>query len=251
MPEPHASEAKKLIAVIDLLCHQLERPASSNDLKSYFRSHPLAIPQLQQRPGQLLIKAARPYRRGTNPLQKIGLIGNQAYYAVGPGSWHKALEKHGRLQRMQAAAAWRLPEKAAPLLGTKHEQAARNALAGFALEWRKVAHEHQPLADQILEATAMAASVFQLHAPDDLISRKEAQALLLKLVAKYDGRLRAKHFNLYRPLAFLRWPHSGLFTPSGALVYLRRQIKAFACWKAGLEGHERLYLSFYDPTILR
>jgi len=198
----------------------------------------------------LLIKAARPYRRSTNPLHKIGLIGNQAYYAVGAGPWHTTLGQHGRLLRMQAVAAWRLSEHVAPLLGTRYEQAARNAMAGFVQEWSESAHEYHPLADQVLQAKDMAASVFHLHKPDDLISRKEARRLLLKLVAKYDGKLRAKHFNPNRPLAFLCWPQSNLFKSPGALVYSRHQIEAFARWKAGFAGKERLYLSFYDLSIL-
>ena len=250
MVKPALCQARHLIAAVDHVCSQLSRPVCTTDLKAYFQHHPWKIPQLRQRIGQLLIKAARPYRRSTNPLHKIGLIGNQAYYAVGAGPWHTTLGQHGRLLRMQAVAAWRLPEHVAPLLGTRYEQAARNAMAGFVQEWSESAHEYHPLADQVLQAKDMAASVFHLHKPDDLISRKEARRLLLKLVAKYDGKLRAKHFNPNRPLAFLCWPQSNLFKSPGALVYSRHQIEAFARWKAGFAGKERLYLSFYDLSIL-
>lgn len=245
------SETQKLISVVEFLCGLHARPVSTHDLKSFFRQHPDKIPQLHQRLGQLLIKAARPYRHGKNPLRKIGLIGNQTYYAVGAGNWVEVFERHKRLLRMQEVVSWRLPELAAALLDTDHEKAARNAMAGFIKEWSSVAGEYQPMVEQINEAGAMAAAKFQNHSPDDLVDRKSARSLLLRLVASYDGKIRAKHFNPNRPLAMLRWPQSGLFKAIDDLVYSKAQIEAFARWKAGVEGRERLYLSFYDPTALR
>jgi hypothetical protein len=149
---------------------------------------------------------------------------------------------------MQEVALWRLPETLQPFLGTKVEAAARNALAGFVKEW---SHATLPaLADQIEEARELAASSFRLHLPSDLIGRKEARALLLKLVGKHQGKLRSRHFNPNRPLVLLHWPQSQLFQQPAALAYSKEQINAFSCWKGGLEGRERLYLSFYDPLIM-
>jgi hypothetical protein len=133
-------------------------------------------------------------------------------------------------------------------MGTKFEAAARNALAGFVKEWS--ATDFPPLAEQVAEARRIASPKFQLHLPKDLIGRKEAKALLLKLVAKHDGKLRAQHFNPDRPLAFLCWPQSSIFKEQPELTYSKSQIQAFTSWKSGFEGREKLYLSFYDPTIL-
>jgi hypothetical protein len=241
-------ETGKLSSVVSLLCQKLGRPVCSKDLKAYFSKHPDEIPQLQQRLGQILIKAARPHRRGDNPLKKIGLIGNQAYYAVGVGNWAASINAHKVQLRIEKVVLWRLPETLTCLLGTKFEAAARNALAGFVKEWS--ATDFPPLAEQVAEARRIASPKFQLHLPKDLIGRKEAKALLLKLVAKHDGKLRAQHFNPDRPLAFLCWPQSSIFKEQPELTYSKSQIQAFTSWKSGFEGREKLYLSFYDPTIL-
>jgi hypothetical protein len=149
---------------------------------------------------------------------------------------------------MQEVALWRLPETIQPFLGTNSEAAARNALAGFVKEW---GHTTLPaLVQQVEEARVLASPSFRLHLSGDLIGRKEARALLLKLVGKYQGKLRSRHFNPNRPLALLRWPQSQLFKQPAALTYSKGQINAFSCWKGGLEGRDRLYLSFYDPTVL-
>ena len=248
MPKPQTCETHKLISTVAHLCRHLDRPVCSKDLKTYFSEHPDEIPQLKQRLGQLLIKAARPHRRGDNCLKKIGLIGNQAYYAVGVGNWAMSFATHKLHIRMQEVALWRLPETLTCLLGTKFETAARNALAGFVKEWSPA--DFPPLAEQVEEARALASPKFQLHPPTDLIGRKEARALLLKLLAKHDGKLRARHFNSDRPLAFLCWPQSSVFKEQPELTYSKSQIQAFTRWKSGFEGREKLYLSFYDPTIL-
>ena len=73
MKKPHTSETHKLIELVAQLCQRMDRPVCSNDLKAHFRENPAAIPLLQQRLGQVLIKAA-PIGVKITPSRKLGLL---------------------------------------------------------------------------------------------------------------------------------------------------------------------------------
>ena len=213
------SESQKALLVEEVghLSLELNRPVSSKDLLARWEAHPESRPALLQSPGQLLLKAARPLK-GDNPvLSQVGIIGNLAFYAEDDSPhWRERFRLHELRSRALRHVKWNIPTQALFLLGTEHENLARNALAGFVAEW-----ETDKDSETIPETFAPiweigisnAVCSFVPRCPI-LAPREAAATIVLNEVERrqpfFEGGL-----NINRHLVRLAWPLSTLFQLRG------------------------------------
>lgn len=218
IPAPYETTQKAiLVEEVATLCRLLNRPVSSKDLTKRWKELPGNRPLFIQRTGQNLIKAARAVN-GDNPvLHKIGVIGNLAFYADEDSPyWRERFFLHEIAVRAKMHVTWGIPHQAAFLLGTEHDDIARNALWGFLVEWSVAKHEAvvpDGLRELVQVAEQYIASRFIPKCPT-LVSRAEAAALILSEIERrnpfFEGAL-----NINRHLARLCWPQSTLFKEQG------------------------------------
>lgn len=222
--KPRITEKRKLVESVAALSTELRRPVSSKDLMEFWRSTPSLQPLLIQRPGQLLIKAARACPDGWGEITRIGIIGNLAYYAAEPGEmWRQALLLH-RL-RLGLMAEWRrsMPSLARNLLFSHFEPLARNALAGWYDEWAKpmlsspvLCAELSAHLDPLIEiASEYRSKYFHPKALPEPISREVAEDLLRLEYANRQEWVDASRLSPNKHLVRLKHPRSSLVKTTG------------------------------------
>jgi hypothetical protein len=244
-----STQFTRLLADVVMLCGKLRRPVSSKDLLRYYRRFPESRPLLLQRLGQVLIKLAR-VRSGSSSarIQKIGIIGNLAFYAPDNS---EAMRSSFGLYSTQVALAeqcrFRLPDYAVRLIGTRFEGMARNALAGFVEEWSPAVAQCKGCSSVTLDempgllATAnnYATSKFIEVLPENLITRAEAACILREEYQRRSLGTETFSMNVGRHLVHLSWPQSRLFPPLPNLFWAD-QVKAYCAsrWPVTPVEHE-------------
>jgi len=213
------SEKVRLVAEVERLCAELKRPVSSRDLAKSWAKVPDRRPLLLQRPGQLLIKAARPFE-GSAYLCKIGVVGNLAFYAIDSSpQWSEALRLHSIRLRMKQHCKWGVPQQAAYLFGTKYEAYATNALAGYRAEWDSLDASAQRIAIEtgfvkMLDiARTQGPAKFSGKCPPLSVAKKAET--ILRGHCKSQRETDAAHLSANRHLARLSWPKIPLFSKRG------------------------------------
>ena len=232
------SQKSRLVSEVERLCAELKRPVSSRDLAKCWTKEPDRRPLLLQRPGQILIKAARSCENST-VIRKVGVIGNLAFYA--PNSdpfWDEAFRLHGIRLRMKQHCKWGVPQQAIYLFGTEHDRYAENALAGFVAEWEPLVADSCVLKISIETGFVKMLDLAQKQTPmaftgvcPKLHGSMRAEKLVRAACAAYRGD-DAKHLNVNRHLARLSWPKTSVFQNSG---FWLEQVSAYcrAQWPAG------------------
>jgi len=215
------SQKTRLVQEVDRLCRLLKRPVSSRDLARVWAAEPDRRPLLLQRPGQILLKAARPCE-GAPGLRKVGIIGNLAFYATDDDPvWDRAFYLHSIHLRMKMHVKWGVPQQAMYLLGTEHESIAQNALSGFMAEWSPVMRDSD--AQQIAVKTAFVRllDVARKQNPSPFMGTCPPLADSVsaeKLIHAACSAYREDEFtrlNVNRHLARLSWPKVKLFQENG------------------------------------
>jgi len=217
-----------LVEEVSALSKELGRPVCSADLLARWREYPECRPLLTQSVGQLLLKAARPCKRGRPILFQVGVIGRFGFYAANQNpKWRNAFRQHEIGQRAALHMRWEIPNQAVFLLGTEYEASARNAFAGFVEEWGTVVDSGKfDLPDDIHDLLAIARKEshgkFQGRCPA-LIGRDEAQAILVQEMEArnplFSGSPSTKRY-----LADLHFPQASLFSETG---YWEEQVRLF------------------------
>lgn len=246
------TEKEKLLNLVTLVANELQRPVCAYDIRRHLKSLPQEQPLLLQALGQQLFKAARP--EGTRRLHRMGLIGNQAFYAATDEScWRPWFHSYSATLALRRELKIEFPKQAQNLLSTTHEPLARNALAGWVLEvFRLKAQrpqlsfsQQQALHQLIALAKANKADQFAAIEPSDLISGKEAKEIILQeMHTRVPWRLEYPETrpNLNRYLAGYAWPQIGLFARRETKLYWSKQIQA-ACAARWPLRHEP------DPSV--
>jgi hypothetical protein len=241
---PHA-QVRLLVRAVRRLTEQLKRPVCTKDLKAHWNQHPGDRPELLQRTGQTLIKAARPVSQ--DRLYRIGLIGNLAYYAADNDPfWKRRLAAHEADLAIENTIKDPFPNHMSALRGGPHEALALNAVAGWAVEMeRYLKHASETFSAGVIQNVLNFGLPNELPAwagisPSDLIGKEAAIQLLTgELSRRAPFKLELRQ-NWYRYLSPWRWPQSILFQrPDGAPVYSRRQLTllAMSLWpEAGEDG---------------
>jgi len=215
------SEVRKLASDVAALAVQLQRPICSRDLAAYYATgndQPLLLQCLCQ----ILVKAAREYRRTKAQIRKVGMHEGRAYYAVGDDPcWTERFERFCLVTDLRAQVRLDLPVRSRVLVGTEFEAVMRNALAGFLVEWRprivrygEINDCQAPEFEKLLEdASRLAAPKFVLKHPRSLVDRSHAAKILREEYGRRMIDVDASSMNVKRHLAVLRWPQSTLFRP--------------------------------------
>jgi len=244
-----STQFDRLLADIVMLCGKLKRPISSKDLLRYYRQFPESRPLLLQRLGQVLIKMARVRGKSYSArIQKIGIIGNLAFYAPDDTEeMRRAFALYNTQVALAEQCRFRLPDYAVRLLGTRFEGMARNALAGFVEEWGPAVAKYQRYSSDTLDemhgllATARkyAASEFVRVVPENLISRADAAGILREEYQRRSHGTDTSTMNVGRHLVHLSWPQSRLFHPLPNLFWAD-QVKAYCAsrWPVSPVEHE-------------
>lgn len=230
------SECRKLAEQVSTLSMELGRPVSSKDLLACYRRYPDRRPLLLQAVGQLLCKAAQ--RKGVlaEPIHRIGLHGNLAYYAPEPGMyWSDAFRIFVVQERARWALKLSIPNYASALIGSDF---ARNAAQGFLDEW-------EPKMPLLISSKWRFASIFGhtlgaarllgsggfiAKVPLDLCDRSGARLCLLEEIRNRRPDSSAERTNLNRHLVLLKWPQAEMFArhrPS----FRKRQIRHYCGMK--------------------
>lgn len=214
------SECRKLAEQVLTLSTELGRPVSSKDLLAWYRRHPEQRPLLLQAVGQQLFKAAQ--RKGVlaEPIHRIGVHGNLAYYAPEPGTyWSDAFHIFVVQERARRALKLAIPNYASALIGSEYEVFARNAAQGFLDEWEPkmtllVSSKWQlaSIFGQMLGAAKLLGSGgFIAEVPLDLFDRSGARLCLLAEIRNRRPDSCAERTNLNRHLVLLKWPQAEMF----------------------------------------
>jgi hypothetical protein len=245
----NSTQFDRLLADIVMLCGKLKRPVSSKDLLRYYRQFPDSRPLLLQRLGQVLFKMARVRSKTFSArIQKIGIIGNLAFYAP---DYTEEMRSAFALYSTQVALAeqcrYRLPDYAVRLIGTRFEGMARNALAGFVEDWSPLVAQCNGFSSATLDemhgllATSRkyAASEFIRVVPENLISRADAAGILREEYQRRSHGTDTSTMNVGRHLVHLSWPQSRLFPPLPNLFWAD-QVKAYCAsrWPVTSAEHE-------------
>jgi hypothetical protein len=231
----HRSQTIKLIGLVHQLCDQLHRPVSSRDLLYFFRNDPTVRPLLFQRPGQLLFKLSRQKKRFGVGIHHVGIISNLAFYSPTSGRhWIEAFEAHRDLYQLGEQCHLRMPEHTLCLLGTRFDAFARNALAGFILEFEPVYERQRKTNSEIVTdfsgllamAKQHAAESFVLTPPEKLITRAAAGRILAE---EYARRLQIDSpvtMSTGRHLVHLKWPQAS-FLGEATQLFWEEQVYAY------------------------
>ena len=222
------TEKDHLLAIIDHLTHSLKRPICSADLRHYFAARPEERTRHLQAWGQVLLKISRLGRRAEASLHCIGRIGNRNYYARKDTIHLRlALEQERRRIRVREVLEWRLSDHVSYLIGTEFEEEGRIAAAGFVREF--AGREEPELVHELAAVSRWAVDEFDPLAPSDLISRRDAVAILRAAATAYHGsEARAAQVHTNKLLALWRWPQSSLYPAVPGLQYSARQIRLLA-----------------------
>ena len=221
---PRITEKQTLVESVATLSSALRRPVSSKDLIVFWQNATSLRPFLIQRPGQLLIKAARicPHEWGT--ITRIGIIGNLTYYAPeAHDKWQMALTIHRLRLGLMGELRRAMPSLARNLLYSQFAPMARNALAGWYEEWAKpmiaspeLCSELSLHLDPLIQiASEYRAKCFQSKSLPNPITRKEAEQLLRQ---EYSDRLEwtsATQLSPNKHLVRLKHPRSSLVRTMG------------------------------------
>jgi hypothetical protein len=243
------AQGRRLVQAVRRVSEKLGRPVSGRDLELYFRQHPHERPELMQAPGQLLLKASRPFD-GVDRVYQVGLLGNRGYYAADTDpTWASKLARYEADVWLERAIREDLPGKVRILLRGSLGGLARNALAGWCREMAQIL----PLADdktRVTTGTVMtkaaekeAAPFFARRAPDDLITRAEAIAILSRELGRRADYLQGVAINWNRVTTEWTWPQSRLFrTEEPGPVHSHAQIELLASvlWPDACEVTDRL-----------
>ena len=241
---PHA-QVRLLVRAVRQLSQQLKRPVCSKDLKAHWNQHPDERPELLQRTGQTLIKAARPVSK--DRLYRIGRIGNLTYYAADNDPyWTRRLAVHEADLVIEKNIRDQVPAQMLALRSSPHEVLALNAVAGWAMEMeRHLKQASETFSAGVIQDVLNFGLPDELPpwagiSPDDLIGKGEAIALLTGELSHRAPFKLEVHNNWHRYLSPWRWPQSILFKrPAGDPVYSRRQLKLLAVSLWPEDGEDR------------
>ncbi|MDD2710594.1 MAG: hypothetical protein PHV34_21655 [Verrucomicrobiae bacterium] len=234
------SEKRKMIAIVNELCHAYGRPVCSSDLKVFFARYPDRRPCLLQRLGQILVKCGYPMTSPANRIYPVGIHRCRAYYApdIDP-FWKKEFRQHVIRDRLQEEIAGHFTDHALQLLKGPNAALARNALAGWLEETGLLLRElkdqncliAQSIGDLRNEIRLYASPVFIKHEPLDLISKNAAGRFLKEEFIRRNPHCDVNHLSFCRLYKNLRWPQSDLFPKQNPPVYWPSQLAAFVRFK--------------------
>lgn len=245
------AEKRRLVRVVGALCARLGRPVSAADLKGWFARHATDRPELAQRLGQQLLKAARPRPAPLPRLWRTGVHGSLAYYCAQEdldGRWAEAFERYVLEERLAAAAKENFVEAVGILLGTEeYGGRAAHALAGWLAEAEELAGrcaqvgvtsaDLESLRGEIAAARPHAVASFTPRPPADLIGRAAADGLLRVEFARRGFEVDGARLSTGRLFSLLRrWPAPGrdkeeTEQPGGPAFYSRAQVLHLCAWR--------------------
>jgi hypothetical protein len=90
------------------------------------------------------------------------------------------------------------------------------------------------------QVSSIAAPVFNLIIPDDLLSRAVALRTLRRFIEHRNPHRRGYRVNYNRYLGPFKWPQSSFYPAMHSLIYSRRQLEAYMVsrWPIGHENEE-------------